>query len=120
APLARHLQALPAEQASVTLTFAAVEAIVGDTLLLGARTPGFWTGNGSMMRQLRRSGWRVTLGAGRDDATCFRLAADSLLPPRLDYPAILAAYAAGERVAAVAQRLALSSGSVYYVLRRAG
>jgi hypothetical protein len=119
-PLLRHLQAVPPDQDSVTLTFAAIEGIIGAALPPRARTSGFWSGYAPVARFLRRAGWRMSLTGARDAARFFRQPAAVLLTPRLDYGAIIAAYEAGERVAAIAQRLGLTSASVYHALRRAG
>jgi hypothetical protein len=49
-PLNRYLEALPAEQQSVTLTFAALEALLGGPLPATAQQTTFWA-RGSMARR---------------------------------------------------------------------
>ena len=60
-PLAAYLAALPSETTRVTLTFAEIEAILGEPLPAGASIVSWWTnapGRGSV-RPWRQVGWRA-------------------------------------------------------------
>ena len=65
-PLRRYLAALPAETAMATLTFAEIEAILGEPLPAWATTRQFWTnaerawGGSAQAWAWRGAGWRVT------------------------------------------------------------
>ena len=71
-PLLRQLQALAADQDTVTLALTEVEAVIGAALPPSARTPGFWSGGGSVLLQFQRAGWRAALDRQRDTVTFTR------------------------------------------------
>jgi hypothetical protein len=119
-PLLRHLAALPADQGTVTLTFAALEALIGAALPPSARTTGFWSGGSSVLLQFRRAGWRPSFARQRVVVTFRRFPVDASQQRHLDHGAIVAAYLAGASVTVVAQRVGAQANVVYYVLRQAG
>ena len=71
-PLLQHLQALPADQDTVTLPLAAIETIIGAALPPSAHTPGFWGSNSSLRSALYRAGWRATFERRRAVVTFTR------------------------------------------------
>jgi hypothetical protein len=104
----------------VTLALTEVEAVIGAALPPSARTPGFWSGGGSVLLQFQRAGWRPSFARQRDAVTFRRFPADASQHRQLDHGAIIAAYQTGESVVAVAQRVGARANVIYYVLRRAG
>ena len=73
APLLAFLAEQPPETASVTLTFAEVEVLVGGELPVIARTRYYWWGqtSGTMGPRLAAIGWRVAHARGRPPAFTF-------------------------------------------------
>ena len=60
-PLGDYLAALPPETTSVTLTFPEMEAILGESLPMGAGKAAWWanTRTPANIRPWRRAGWRA-------------------------------------------------------------
>jgi hypothetical protein len=67
-PLVDWLQALPADQQNARLSFAEIEALIGERLPVSARTTGtFWIGHRMAEQNWRRVGFRARVD--RHDAT---------------------------------------------------
>jgi hypothetical protein len=79
APLVAFLDAQAAD--AVTLTFAQIEALIGQSLSLTPQvTPAYWTsGSHRLIRELRVRGWRASLRV-KDGAVAFRRAAHDGTP----------------------------------------
>ena len=73
--LRRHLAALPAEADTVTLTFAAIETMIGAWLPDAARVQGWWANSADGRPQAWAwldAGWRVaSVTVGRAEAVTF-------------------------------------------------
>jgi hypothetical protein len=88
-PLVASLVALPPETASVTLTLAEVEAIIGAPLPPSARTRAWWwhAAHARQPRAWHRVGWRVESvrswsgGYRQWEVTFIRTAPDTIAPP---------------------------------------
>lgn len=119
-PLGRALQALPATQPGVTLPLTAIAPLLAATLPMGARTPGFWTGHGAVLRPLQQAGWHATLTPDRTTVRFHRGARATRGGARRDHAAMVAAYRAGTRVRDIAQAVGRHPTTVYAVLRQAG
>lgn len=72
APLAGYLAAQPPAVQQVTLTFAAIEVLIGGPLPPSAWNTNFWNGGREVRQRWQAHGWRGTLNRATRTVTFVR------------------------------------------------